>query len=619
MEAPRPHEDAVEMCDRGFQLAYFLVRNRSSAIQIVSSAMNKLAARCKQEKKRAFWRDKYLKRRETKISRADGDTLQWLIYCESEPHERLQEKGDGIASGAFVVRYIKSLIQMTTGMSSFYVAVGMHRFVYNYSTSDIQRVYELLTERYLGADEYRRAKRFLMDKLTIRFAGLLKTMTMAHGEQRFELAERQERFLSLVRESLQHFIPWSTSGRCPVPDKFRIGDVALPVLLFGSGHSQLNWDAVEMNRCHAFIDDLCFGRLAKALGFEAPENKLALPRSYSHNNDGSDDDFKTPPSPPNLMPHERRMIATQLATESARRQRVLPRMMRVLIDGTERSRLDLTAGSQSMFALPESARLVEIWTEDEDGVLLLATHVISYTESQKIAPSVVEIRLNQGVRLTLTISQSPNGAADGHSALVLLTCSQGSLPLWNPPFASLRSRAFQYAWAAVVLIGVGFALGTFMHRQALVRESARAARLNAELAQARLPSSQNPVEPFPNEIPGTVTTRLSSYDLNTRGTGTPELPVVTVPAHASLVNLELPTAATRGRTYNAVLTLFPERVEILRETVSVPAGTQIPIAVLWVPSSLLRDDQQYLVELMSTGPDRTTADTFMFHVTKSGK
>jgi hypothetical protein len=94
---------------------------------------------------------------------------------------------------------------------------------------------------------------------------------------------------------------------------------------------------------------------------------------------------------------------------------------------------------------------------------------------------------------------------------------------------------------------------------------------------------------------------------------------VTVPVHAVLVNLELPAAATRGRTYHAVLTLFPERAEILSETVSVAAGTAIPIAVLSVPSSLLRDNQQYLVELKSTGPDKTVVDTFMFHVTKSGK
>src|SRR5450755_604665 len=184
-------ESVTDLSQRGFRLAYFVVRDRSSAIQIVTKAWNKLNARSKQESKRAYWRDKYLKRWVSKISRTDCDTLQWLIYFECEDYEKRQEQCGWVTAEALVIRYVKSVVQMTTGMSSFYVAIGLHRLVHDYSTAEIQRVYELVTERYLGADEYRRAKRFVMNKLALRFGDLLKTVTVAHGEVRFELSEDQ--------------------------------------------------------------------------------------------------------------------------------------------------------------------------------------------------------------------------------------------------------------------------------------------------------------------------------------------------------------------------------------------------------------------------------------------
>jgi hypothetical protein len=36
-------------------------------------------------------------------------------------------------------------VQITTPYSSFYVNVGLTRLLYNYSTSEAQRIYEMLT------------------------------------------------------------------------------------------------------------------------------------------------------------------------------------------------------------------------------------------------------------------------------------------------------------------------------------------------------------------------------------------------------------------------------------------------------------------------------------------
>ncbi len=111
--------------------------------------------------------------------------MQWLIFSESDAAEKEQEERDAATSAQMVVRYIKNLVRMTTSMSSFYVNIGLHRLLFNYSTAETQRVYESVTERFLGADEYRRAKSALMRKLFKRF-GTLKTCRTQHGELRFE-------------------------------------------------------------------------------------------------------------------------------------------------------------------------------------------------------------------------------------------------------------------------------------------------------------------------------------------------------------------------------------------------------------------------------------------------
>src|SRR5215470_5610255 len=151
-----------DLLEKGFQLAHFLIPNRTIAIQILSAAMSKFKAQRSRETKRAYWRDKYLKRKITRIARDEGDLLQWLIYFAAEDFERQQERAGEQTTSDMVVRYVKYLVQMTTAMSSFYVNVGLHRLLHNYTTSEVQRSYETVTERFLGADEYRRAKSALM-------------------------------------------------------------------------------------------------------------------------------------------------------------------------------------------------------------------------------------------------------------------------------------------------------------------------------------------------------------------------------------------------------------------------------------------------------------------------
>src|ERR1700736_6181374 len=154
--------------ERGFQLASFILHDRPTAIRVVSDAINKLTVQHDREQKRAYWRDKYLKGKITRISRENGDALQWLIYFEAENYEMEQEELGQQTLRDMVIRYVKHLMQISTPMSAFYVSVGLHRLLHNYNTSEVQRVYEWVTEHFPGAQEYRRVKGALMNQLQAR-------------------------------------------------------------------------------------------------------------------------------------------------------------------------------------------------------------------------------------------------------------------------------------------------------------------------------------------------------------------------------------------------------------------------------------------------------------------
>ncbi len=625
MEGWRKTDASMEdLFRRGFRLAYFLLHDRPLAIRVVLQAVNKLNARCRQESKRTYWRDKYLKRGATKISRADSDTLQWLIYFESEAYEKEQELRGEFTIKDLIIRYIKSLIQTTTGMSSFYVAIGLHRLLHNYSTSDVQRVYELVTERFLGADEYRRAKRLLMNKLVCRFGNLLRTVTVSHGEVRFDLVEDQGRWVNLVRECLTEFVPWSTSRQCLVPATYDVGSAILPGLLSGNGHGAESPDTVEMNRCHAFIDPVCYSRLVKGLGFDSPEKRLAVPRFFmAARENGGDDVSQQPPRPPDLTSLENASIQSILASESARRRRVAPRMLKLLIDGNVQASFTLRDGSLARLPVHKTARLIEIWTEDERGELLLNTHLIRHTESQEVAPSTSTIFLNGSRKLILEVSSADAATHTKGSAVLAVDC-YFTRPAFGWLLLAGRSQVLRQAVAAAVLIGVGWTFGVGLRRAELLSAHGRAEQVKHELAGMKTKSIPPAVGArTATEVAGIATQRLVRDDLNTRGGGSRSnnMTIVSLSPDIVLVNLELPIAGPTDRPYRAVLRLFPQGTEILSEKLVNPKEATSAVTIFPVPAALLTDDKEYLVELESSHADGMfeVIGSYMFHVTSRSR
>jgi hypothetical protein len=589
--------------ERGFQLACFIVGDRLAAVQILIGAINKLKTQCQGERKKNYWRDKYLKRRITRIAKGDCDTFQWLIYFEADHYEAQSEQSRQCDSRDMVIRYIKSLVQITTAMSSFYVNIGLNRLFYNYSTAELQKLYESMTERYLGPDEYRRGKGVLLNHLQARFGSLLTVTRTEHGEMRFVSAEDQARWVGLVHDCLTLFTPWSTNGSCPIPADFDLSSHDLRSLLSGRGlEEKVDQNAIELTRCHAFIEPGCFTRLSQGLHLGPPDARLDLPRfSMKNDNENKDRAGRHPQVPP-LTEQERLTIRQNLAAEVRRRHRTLPRSLRVTVDGVEAATIQLDQKRDSSFAVPEGAKLVEIWTEHEDKALLLATHLITYKDWQGVVPSWATVPLRGAGKLRLAVSPVKEGnASDGAN----ISLSFRPLASWlaariAPPPLGLRFVSVPlFSLMVAISLGIGWGLSFISFQRQVANQRAATARLQDDLSrekavraslEKRLQSAVTPTEP--------VSYKLFPDEGFTRGEDNPPMVVVSLPSSPGLVNLEIPIEESGRHTYRAALTLFAGQEEILSLNLLSPIPTAAgPVVVVSLPSRVLRNHSVYTIHL----------------------
>jgi hypothetical protein len=627
-----------DLWERGFQLAYFLFPERSTALRVLTGALNKLRVQRGRETRRSYWRDKHLKRGITRITRDEGDALQWLIFSESDAVEKEREQEQAPTSAEMAVRYIRNLVRMTTSMSSFYVNVGLHRLLFNYSTVEAQRVYESVTERFLGADEYRRAKGALMKKLGKRFT-TLKTCRTQHGELRFETltyeTDAQHATLtSLVDSCLRAFTPWSTLQACPVPANYDASRDRLPSDLSGQGRGKVDFNRVEINRCHAFIDPVCDSRLMEALLLQPPMEKLALPRFYMENERHDNNPAQTGGTT-GLTPSERATISKDLADRAGRRKSTDPQAMIVVVDGEQKAQLTLTAESMLTFALEEGDQLIELRELGADGDQLLALHALAYTESRGIAET--HVRLWQGNAGTLALAITPDSQT-------------GEEPLKATATLRFKPRVFPFPWASRVFTRNGKMLFPRLAFAALALALAAGITLrliktheNATSLTTLKPGTESPTQPAipqgtpaiaaatPNpEASATPMPEVASLhvrytlvpeELKVRGPNGSET-LLAIPQKSAVIDLQLPIEADyAGETFHASLKLFFAPGDIVSMNgLHAEKSRKGLIVTFAVPSGKLKAGEEYVVELQTGKKNQKmeTVESYGFR-TKQGR
>ena len=228
---------------------------------------------------------------------------------------------------------------------------------------------------------YRSRKAVLMRELRERFGDRLRTSHGARGEERLETEEQPEGFTGLVMACLSFFTPWGTS--CTVPagcDPILDG---IPQL---SDDGRLAADQVEVDRIHSVIDPECYGRLTQALGFDRPELHLETPRLFLSNDGVDGDDRPTNRrNPPPFTSDDARLIKSRLAEQATRRREAPVELLRVMVDGVERARIDLARSRRARFRVGAGAELIEVRTEDDEGEVTLASHLLTHGDASREA------------------------------------------------------------------------------------------------------------------------------------------------------------------------------------------------------------------------------------------
>ena len=605
--------------EQAFQLAYFVLMDRPNARECVARALEKLLAQQSREKRRSYWRSRRKDLTIRRISRPVEDTLQWLVYLESESCEKTQESQGLPTEADMVVRYVKHLAQLTTVNSSFHVNVGFNRLLRNYTTPEVQQVYELATARYPAAEEYRKAKGKLLKQLATRFERFLRTRTAQYGELQFETHGSHEYWSGLVEQCLELFAPWSARPSCF--GKAHAQSVAADGHAVPRGSSRLP-DRLETSRCHWFMHSTCYGRLVKQLGFDSPQERLSVPRFLHH--DGGDSSSNPASLERRTLPlsdDETRMLRERMDAIASHRHEIAAGPLKVIAHGTVYATLDPGREEHRRFEIPQDTRLIEVWSDAAADSRIVATHWVDYDEDGHFVAGEYTIALRPGRQLALSVTPTSNADEQGlrYAVVTVESHATGNLrqrllgPMFTPGIPSLRPVLASFA-----LMAIGVLASLTYLRSRISQDREVIGRLQGEVTAQKQQQANATLEHAPPSSSPSRPVMHYSFNAvipNLRGTGAGE-PVVTLPAGDALAVLELPVQNGEHGVYRVTLSSFPQERERLTEAALQPLrrGNRW-IVEFALPAFLVESNSHYLLTLTSaTGTDSAR---YLFEVRKN--
>ncbi|MCP3956283.1 MAG: hypothetical protein GY719_00370 [bacterium] len=224
------------------------------------------------------------RRYRTKVSKSRSQLLQHLVCCVAESPQIRQRRDDRTTpkiADDLLIRFVVDLTRIAARRSSFYVNLGISRLLHDYSTSEARAINDFLTqnpERMRNDTYFRYGKGLLLKEMQHRFGSLVETTREARGELRLRSRRPSPRQTVLVNECLRLLTPWET--RCPVPESFDPLQEALPELCFAGDHPD-DEHPVDMRRMHTVLHPRCYVKATRALGLDAPAERLRIPRFFT--------------------------------------------------------------------------------------------------------------------------------------------------------------------------------------------------------------------------------------------------------------------------------------------------------------------------------------------------
>jgi len=266
---------------------------------------------------------------------------------------------------------------------------------------------------------------------------------------------------------------------------------------------------------------------------------------------------------------------------------------------------------------PEGTKLLEIWARLGKKHVLFATHWIEYTRWNGAEPSSASVHLSNGKELRIDIVPVKGGEAGLRRVGVQLDCGPTG-KLQDVPSNRGRQRwdwfAPRYAMALLLLAVGWIATALLQHRQ-IANDEARIQQLNQGIAEQQVENSTLRGQLETHHIQSFA---LIPDELRLRGAGPANDNLVQLSPRSDLLVLGLPVASNKV-PYRAVLKAFLTTDRIVDESfLAVQVSGDDIRANLSVPSSLLEDGRDYIVDLYSRDASGTwiTVHTFLFHLVK---
>ena len=524
---------ADELLNRAFELAYFILGDRPASIYVAMAAMDKLKTASSNQGRRHYYtptgRSAFPAAR-TKVNLSEIQLLQRLVYIESELFERLLEgQQRTVQQDDLIIRYIKHLIRITTKHNSFYVALGLCRLLYNYSTGQTAEIYNLVIqdpERIRDDYYYRSRKKRLMEEIKDRFGALIRTQRGLRGEERFQPQEDSQKYASLVKECLIRFTPWELA--CVLPKELDPDRNVIRQLFFEGGDPDKE-HRVELNRIHALIHPECLERLTAALSLNPADERLELP-SFFVTSDGpwpTEDRF----NPGELTEGELDAIKRYLDKNANHRQQLSEGQLRLLIDGERQGDFKLNHSANVEFNLEDGSELIEIRSvgpveADEDTSL--AVCLLGYDQSG-ILPANSTIVLGKRQQLSLTVLPLKHASGETRGATLRVGYQQTAPTLaisrslqrarsWLYELVDFRQQgrlSFLRPALGMLLLALGAAgLWVYFHSEKSATNPVRVAQLQEP--RGEVPAS-SPSSTFPLAKTGSATSRKDVSQTPTPG------------------------------------------------------------------------------------------------------
>lgn len=430
----------VEKLERAYQLAFFVLGNREAAEQSAVAAVDRLQVALATQDRRYYYIPQGSSRQlgrstgtRSKISHNELHLLQRLVYDETESEERAQESA-GFDDRRLLIHYLKHLVRITIKRNSFYVSLGVTRFLHRYSITEAMAFYNVLMQdpsRVKDNYYWRSRKGQLLQEIKARFGDLLTVTRGAYGEERFIPRPEQTRYANFVSQSLQILMPWETP--CPLPGDKAAVTGEIPTLRFDADDPDEE-HRTEIARIHAALHTECFQRLLAGLNFELPPARLDLPEFFHpemHNVQRTTDSFELfgpmlEQDPINKASMRARLEERQAHRRAAERH---SHQVKVLVDRQQRALMDLNTSSQAAFTLSEGEEFIEI-RDGKNPDVCLALYQIDYQMLQQVQSTehfVIELPGGQKFRFELTPERDSFGEVIGAGVTINSEAAQSTL------------------------------------------------------------------------------------------------------------------------------------------------------------------------------------------------